>query len=173
MRVVCPGCQHPTDLTRADARAESFCPNCDYPLFWAVEEDHAAVERSRGGGADDDLRRRPGSAGRRIPGEPCRACGEINPRRAVYCGRCGVELRPATAAPPAPEPPPAPVPAPMTEDELPAVPRWPILPIAIALAGIVVLGGLLFGLEVFASLLVLSVAGGALVAVLATEPWLR
>lgn len=173
MRIECPGCQVPTDLDRAEARAESFCPRCDYPLFWAVDEEHAVVERA-GNGADQldpTLRRRPGSAGRRAPGEPCRACGELNLRRAVFCIRCGTELHPPPPAPPEPEPAPAPpVPAPVVVAEPPRA-RWPLRPVAVALAGIIALSGVLFGLEVFASLLVLVVAGAATVAAVSFSQW--
>jgi len=104
--VTCPECgtRSALDLLRRDA--SGFCPQCDFPLFWA----------ERGPGRTDVATSDPGPV-RRSPGVEgeaagvvvaCLTCGEHNAHARGLCVRCGADLTP----PPAPVPPLPPAPEP-------------------------------------------------------------
>lgn len=86
--IACPQCGSPNADPQGVRRGDAFCSECDYPLFFVM----GIVERIE----DDDsaLSRLPGVGGRdRRVWQPCRECGELNPRDGVHCLRCGVVLR--------------------------------------------------------------------------------
>jgi len=96
--ITCPECGHQANLVAIRRGAEEFCPQCDFPLFWASS---AVPAMSKGSNSDNTLRRLPGAGGRRPVGSKiCPGCGELNPVSNVDCLRCGVELDPR---PPEPE----------------------------------------------------------------------
>ena len=106
-RLDCPSCgaawlAHGGPAPSARTSAAAFCPDCDFPLFWAA----AGAEANRR--AHDASRRRfPGVDGREaLASLACRNCGEPNPPDPqASCLRCGVALTPP---PPPPPPPPEP-----------------------------------------------------------------
>ncbi|MBO0920051.1 hypothetical protein J1G42_04335 [Cellulomonas sp. zg-ZUI222] len=106
---VCPECGTRTalDLLRRDA--SGFCPQCDFPLFWADRGGAGAPHGDTDPGA---VRRSPG-----VEGEVadvvvvCHGCGEHNGHTRGPCVRCGGDLTPPQA--PLLPPPPAPEPAPV------------------------------------------------------------
>jgi hypothetical protein len=106
--VVCPTCNTVSRLVSDDRDANSFCPTCDFPLFWA----RATSFGSGAGNLDGSLHRLPGTAGRITVGRiicPLQTCKEPNLVSAHYCIRCGTDLHPRPVAPvtveqPAPPP---------------------------------------------------------------------
>ena len=119
--ITCPGCATVTVLVEVRRDAGSFCPVCDYPLFWArAPLAVGAPAVSTGAG----LRRLPGTAGRSTDASfPCPTCREPNQVIGVLCIRCGGELRPAPVivAPVVPV-----VPPPVVAVEPPRR-RWPLI----------------------------------------------
>lgn len=112
--VTCPDCGTAATVTLNRRDAVDFCAVCDFPLFWTP----TAVIRGTDGGADDSLRRLPGTAGRlTVASTPCPTCAEENPISAVTCLRCGGPMvLPVIAPEPIPEPEPVvPAPAPVVE----------------------------------------------------------
>ncbi|HEY5663222.1 MAG TPA: hypothetical protein VIS05_04220 [Ilumatobacter sp.] len=99
--IVCPECSQVTSLVAVRRAAEEFCPQCDFPLFWAP----SAVPMATPGSSNAaTMRRLPGAAGRRQIGtKVCPACGELNPLTETHCVRCSTDLDPKPAPPP-PEP---------------------------------------------------------------------
>jgi hypothetical protein len=86
--IACPQCGSPNEDPQGIRRGDAFCSECDYPLFFVM----GIVERIE----DDDsaLSRLPGVGGRdRRVWQPCRECGELNPRDGVHCLRCGAVLK--------------------------------------------------------------------------------
>jgi hypothetical protein len=82
----------------AQRRAEDFCSNCDFPLFWA----RSAVVLMAGDETGASLRRLPGTVGRAATASvACPHCGEPNSPAAVNCIRCGL---PMVVIAPEPEP---------------------------------------------------------------------
>lgn len=86
--VLCPQCGEENSDPEGTRSSNAFCVACDYPLFFA----RGVVER---GPSDTD------SARERLPGVagvakrawiPCPDCGELNPRGATNCLRCGAIL---------------------------------------------------------------------------------
>jgi hypothetical protein len=105
--IECPGCGTVTRLDGIVRTAEEFCPECDYPLFWAPAA--MAAPAVEGGPLDTSLRRLPGTAGRTmIATIVCPSCAEPNPVRNELCLRCRGVLRPKPEPEPAPLPPPPP-----------------------------------------------------------------
>lgn len=106
--VTCPECGtlSALDLLRRDA--SGFCPQCDFPLFWAERGpgrvDAATVDLG-------PVRRSPGVEGE-VAGVAvaCPTCGEHNAHARGPCVRCGADLTPPP--PPVLPPPPAPEPEP-------------------------------------------------------------
>ncbi len=101
--IVCPECGTPSPVALSRRDSHDFCPNCDYPLFWARPQDRTDDGQQ---GVDDARRRSPGASGALLLATvPCPACSELNLPSAVVCIRCGADM--------VPPPPPAPVPVPM------------------------------------------------------------
>jgi uncharacterized paraquat-inducible protein A len=93
--VLCPQCAEENSDPEGTRSSSAFCVACDYPLFFV----RGVVAR---GTDDTDLARErlPGVAGlARRAWIPCPDCGELNPRDASNCLRCGAIL-----ALPEPEP---------------------------------------------------------------------
>lgn len=128
--VVCPECGTSAQVTLNRREAGDFCPRCDFPLFWVRSE--VLLDRA---GAEESLRRLPGTAGRRSVGSAsCPTCTEANPVTASTCLRCGgpMELPPAPriiVAQPPPEPAPEPEPEPAPGGQW----RWVVLGVSAAL----------------------------------------
>lgn len=88
--VACRNCGAVTDLTSTERDAESFCPQCDYPLFWSGD----AGESPAGSGYAGLRLRLPGVVGRSSAAAiDCPACSEQNPVSGEFCHRCGAPLR--------------------------------------------------------------------------------
>lgn len=107
--IECPGCGAEIDDVPAQRTSESFCPVCDFPVFFA------AGPVVRVPAEDGSRERNPGVAGRaRSVSLPCPSCGEPNRRDALHCLRCGAVLVPPPVEPVVevvPEPEPVPEPA--------------------------------------------------------------
>lgn len=131
--VTCPECGEASMIDPAQRRAEDFCPNCDFPLFWA----RAAVVAMAGDATGASLRRLPGTVGRAATASvACPHCGEPNSPVAINCVRCG---RPMVVEP---EPEPvyvAPEPEPVYEEPEPepeperGFPVWLVIAICMAI----------------------------------------
>ena len=86
--VLCPQCGEENSDPEGTRSSNAVCVACDYPLFFA----RGVVER---GPNDTDLARErlPGVAGvAKRAWIPCPDCGELNPRGATNCLRCGAIL---------------------------------------------------------------------------------
>ncbi len=106
--VTCPECGTGSvlDLVRRDA--SGFCPQCDFPLFWADRPDGGGPRGGEDPGAE---RRAPGAGGEAVGvAVRCPACGEPHPVGHAVCTRCGADLAPPPPLPPAPAPAPEPEP---------------------------------------------------------------
>ena len=138
--ITCPDCATVTLLPEVRRDADSFCPTCDYPLFWART---AALVGATGVASGAGLRRLPGTAGHSTEVSfACPVCREPNPVDGVLCIRCNSELRPAPIVV-IPEPPPPPAPAPVVVAKRP---WWPwALAALIVLIVLVTLTFVLFG----------------------------
>jgi uncharacterized paraquat-inducible protein A len=93
--VLCPQCGEENSDPEGTRSSNAFCLSCDYPLFFA----RGVIAREP---SDTDLahERLPGVAGlSKRAWIPCPDCGELNPRDASNCLRCGAIL-----AAPEPEP---------------------------------------------------------------------
>lgn len=136
--VTCPSCgtvSHFEDLGRD---GEAFCRVCDFPLFWARAPRQEGVSVD---GADEGLRRLPGTGGRvTLATVDCPVCTERNVLSATICIRCGADLYAVPAPPP---PVVVPEPEPPTEAVVvPPPPRriWPWVLLAVLLVlGVVAL----------------------------------
>lgn len=87
--IVCPGCGLAV-VGESSPRptAAWFCPQCDYPLFWASPPPPDAEPTSRAA-----RRRLPGTGGRVVLGaEPCWHCGEMAEPGSDECHRCAARL---------------------------------------------------------------------------------
>ncbi|MGN6245228.1 MAG: hypothetical protein ACTHQ3_16360 [Motilibacteraceae bacterium] len=129
--VGCPGCGRSSWIHTRRRSSEDFCPDCDYPLFWA----RGRVVRADGDSDGASVRRLPGTAGRTtVATRPCPSCSELNPLGNVTCLRCGSLMDPVVEVA-APEPEPVPVPVAVAEPEpSPGFPWWWALGIAAACA---------------------------------------
>lgn len=122
--ITCPDCGNAAMFETMRRGADEFCPNCDFPLFWAKND---LPTGSLGGLVDATRRRLPGAGGRATIGtRVCPECAELNRLSATHCIRCGADLDPPPPLPP-PEPEPEPVvvvvpPPPMP----PPAPTWPL-----------------------------------------------
>lgn len=122
--ITCPDCGFQADFERMRRGADEFCPNCDFPLFWAKSDVPMGVLEEA---ADATRRRLPGAGGRlTIGSRTCPECTELNRLSATHCIRCGADLDP----PPPPEPEPIPEPIvvvvpPPPPPPAPA-PTWPL-----------------------------------------------
>lgn len=105
LEVTCPECGAVARV-RAGARlASDFCPQCDYPLFWARPLAAPAPDED----LDDARWRAPGASGTALAATlACPACAELNTPVATHCVRCGASMTPPPPERPAPPPPPAP-----------------------------------------------------------------
>jgi hypothetical protein len=98
--ITCPSCGHRSELVAIRRSSEEFCPQCDYPLFWAAS---AIPATTPGANSDTTLRRLPGAGGRqRVGSKVCPSCGELNPLGQTHCLRCTSELDPKPPPPPPP-----------------------------------------------------------------------
>lgn len=140
--IVCPECGHESSFVAIRRAADEFCPQCDYPLFWAP----TAVPMATPGSTNmATLRRLPGAGGRqRVGSKVCPECGELSPLTETHCIRCGADLDPKPEPVPEPEPirevvvpPPPPPPEPTRP--------WWVIP-GIVIAGI---ANLVFLIEVY------------------------
>ena len=103
VEIVCPQCGTETRLDEVRRHEDSFCPVCDYPLFYAVTP--AALVSVDGEGGPDHRRRLPGVAGHAaLATRACPVCAEENPAGGVLCIRCSSPLDPVPEPPPPPEP---------------------------------------------------------------------
>jgi hypothetical protein len=135
LQVVCPTCNTRSCLDGLSRDARSFCPTCDYPLFWAkptVPPVRAAPVEATAWGS---RRRLPGTEGRCLGARlTCPQCSEPNVVTNSLCVRCGADLHPLPVAPevvtlPPPQPP---RPAPSEPPPPPRRRRW--WPFALAAA---------------------------------------
>ena len=95
--ITCPECGHVASFDTVQRSADEFCPNCDYPLFWAPTNVPVAVGTAV---SEATLRRLPGAGGRRVLGTKiCPACGEHNLLNATVCIRCTADLEPKAPEP--------------------------------------------------------------------------
>ncbi|MCB0967698.1 MAG: zinc ribbon domain-containing protein [Ilumatobacter sp.] len=129
--IVCPECGHLSSFVAIRRSSDEFCPQCDYPLFWAP----TAVPMATPGSTNlATLRRLPGAGGRqRVGSKVCPECGELSPLTETHCIRCGADLDPKPIPVPEPEPirqvevpPPPPPPE-------PEGPPWWVIPTLILL----------------------------------------
>lgn len=128
--VGCPGCGRSSWIHTRRRSSEDFCPDCDYPLFWA----RARVLRAEGDSDGASVRRLPGTAGRTtVATRPCPSCSELNPLGNVTCLRCGSLMDPVVEVLPEPEPEPVPV-AVAVAEPAPGFPWWWALGISAACA---------------------------------------
>ena len=134
--ITCPDCGNAALFESMRRGADEFCPNCDFPLFWAKTD---MPTGSVGDLVDATRRRLPGTGGRTTIGtRVCPECAELNRLSATHCIRCGADLGP----PPPPEPEPEPVVVVMAPPPPPPpAPTWPLW-VAVA-AGVVVWVGYL------------------------------
>ncbi len=95
LAVTCPDCSTVTDLFESEL-SHTFCPTCDYPLFYTKEsrEISEAAERAAqeapGAASEEPEEERDAQVTDRI----CTNCAKRNPGDRVYCMRCGHELPP-------------------------------------------------------------------------------
>jgi hypothetical protein len=133
--VTCPECGRTTAIAGHRRDAASFCPACDFPLFWAPTR---VVLDGDGRAADDSLRRLPGTAGRAtVASLTCPHCAEQNPISATVCVRCGRSLHPepVSVAPAA-----APVPEPVVVEPEPESRAWDWVWVAALIAALIIVG---------------------------------
>lgn len=137
--ITCPDCGNAAMFESMRRGADEFCPNCDFPLFWAKSDVPAGT---LGDLVDATRRRLPGTGGRTTIGtRVCPECAELNRLSATHCIRCGADLDP-----PPPPPPPEPEPEPVVvfvppPPPPPPAPTWPLW--AAVAAGLVVWVGYL------------------------------
>lgn len=100
--ITCPQC---SNITEVSAGVDTFCPTCDYPLFWAdpaqstqrravqsaevgAEDKSAEPEQDHDHPAEED------DLDAEATDIICRNCALRNPGNRTYCMRCGEELPP-------------------------------------------------------------------------------
>lgn len=145
----CPGCGTLVVGDSPRPSAEWFCPQCDFPVFWAAPPAEPASGQKRA------RRRLPGTGGTEVVGAfSCWHCGERNEPDTPECRRCAATLPKPLA--PTPEPVRVEVRVPVPVPYVVRTVTWPF-----------VVGGVLAGLSLglAATLLVLrlsgAIAGGA------------
>ncbi len=100
VEVVCPQCGTETRLDEVRRHADSFCPVCDYPLFWVVDPVGPTIIDLE---EAEHRRRLPGVAGKQIlVARACWNCFEDNPADGITCVRCGSPLDPPEIVEPPP-----------------------------------------------------------------------
>lgn len=132
VEVTCPRCAFQTVFQEIRRSADEFCPDCDFPLFWAGPPSAEGVDES-----GDAFRRLPGAEGRDAIGDrECPHCGERNSISRQLCVRCNKLLITPAAPIPAPLPWPAPhePPPPLTDP-----PKWPVWAVAALLVIVIFL----------------------------------
>ncbi|MCR6705645.1 MAG: hypothetical protein NVV66_13445 [Cellulomonas sp.] len=106
LEVTCPECGATAHVQAGARLASDFCPQCDYPLFWARPSSAPLSDEE----TDDARWRAPGASGSALSATlACPVCAELNTPVAVTCVRCGSSMIPPPPVPPAAPPPPAPV----------------------------------------------------------------
>ena len=135
--ILCPECGDTTDGSDIGRHADSFCDECDFPLFWASVQ----MARTSDDDSDDAQRRLPGTGGRHLlVSATCPTCGEQNDPDNIECDRCGnlmvPEPEPVVVPKPVPPPPVA------VEEAKPFPWKWVILALLIVLA-LIILGVIL------------------------------
>ncbi|GAA2241533.1 hypothetical protein GCM10010401_12910 [Rarobacter faecitabidus] len=129
VELVCPECGNVATTEAGRRSSTDFCPNCDYPLFWA----RGKVTTSAAVSDDDTGRRSPGIAGAREAARlACPTCRELNDPAAAVCLRCG---GPMTVPLPAPLPP-APAPEPVVVRTEVKCNHWPVWTIILVTAAV-------------------------------------
>lgn len=97
VEVECPGCGLILVGDTPRPTASWFCPECDYPVFWASPPPPSSPPQKRA------RRRLPGTRGATVLGAaPCWNCGELNEPDSTGCVRCGATLPRPTVPEPAP-----------------------------------------------------------------------
>jgi hypothetical protein len=149
----CPMCheklQEPVDKDLIDAK--TFCPWCDYPLFWTVAP---SVTAPAGTGLDASPAvampstvvqdkawlRQPGVGGRDSnTGEDCWYCGEPNDADATECWRCHKEIPQAEDPPIIRQPvPPGAKFADVVLKRNPLVPAWLLVTLGVVLIALTI-----------------------------------
>lgn len=133
--VTCPECGRATAIAVHRRDSASFCPSCDFPLFWAPSR---VVLDAEGRAGDDSLRRLPGTAGRAtVASLTCPHCAEQNQVSASLCLRCGRSLHPE---PVYVAPAPVPVPEPVVVEPEPERRSWGWLWIVALILAIILVG---------------------------------
>jgi hypothetical protein len=103
--ISCPECGAAAKIEPLRRDAADFCPQCDFPLFWARNQLVLADAIDTGGAAS---RRLPGTVGRAASAAvPCPHCTEPNLPTAQVCIRCGLAMKIVLSEPVTPPPPPA------------------------------------------------------------------
>lgn len=122
LTLMCPDCGAMVTTTPGGRSSGDFCPQCDFPMFWARPSDLTQPVAS----SDDALRRLPGVDGTRAPTQvSCPSCAELNPPEAAICLRCARPMVLPTPTP-APEPPAPQPPAPVVVvEEIVECHHWP------------------------------------------------
>ncbi len=106
LEVTCPECGAVAHVQAGARLASDFCPQCDYPLFWARPSSAPLTDEE----TDDARWRAPGASGSALSATlACPVCAELNTPVAVTCVRCGSSMTPPPPVTPAAPPPPAPV----------------------------------------------------------------
>ncbi len=98
----CPRCKTRTEFVELSPHVTSYCPVCDYPMFFVAEESPARAMIGIDAGFGSD-RRSPGAAGRTdLNALECWFCHELNPdgEKAILCLRCGKNLHNPPPDPP-------------------------------------------------------------------------
>jgi len=134
--ITCPDCGYQADFERMRRGADEFCPNCDFPLFWAKSDlPMGTLEES----VDATRRRLPGAGGRATIGSrTCPECTELNRLSATHCIRCGADLDPPPMPEPEPEPEPIVVELPPPPPPPAPAPTWPLwVAVAVGLAAFI------------------------------------
>lgn len=128
LTLMCPDCGAVVTTSPGRRSAGDFCPQCDFPMFWARPSDLVQPVA----GSDDAQRRLPGVDGTRAPTQvSCPSCAELNPPDAAICLRCAQPMVLATPAP-AVEPPAPLVPAPVVVvEEIVKCEHWPAWHVAL------------------------------------------
>lgn len=92
----CPTCKEPFSMAIPPRyHADEFCPDCDFPMFWAPDVEKAILE-PESTTKTGEIGSRPSTTD--APTEPCPVCEHGNAAEAVYCNACGTALAAVTDA---------------------------------------------------------------------------